>query len=175
MNAHQPPEAIPSARVEFALWFATCIGERLGRSHPPIVDLPALRSLPPGSFGRAWADHLDEHGLKPLDRGMRRQQLHDGVHTLTGYGIDPLGEGEVQMFLLGAKFRPVHLLLMAGIVRGLKQQRRATGEPSRETVRSRLKAAYQRGRTANFDPDGWQPETLWSRSLEDVRAEFGLA
>lgn len=83
-----------------------------------------VRSRPPGSLGHAWAQHLDDNGLKPFDYGPRRQQLHDGVHVLTGYGTDPLGEAEVQAFLLGARFHPANLVLLLGLLRGVTRQRR---------------------------------------------------
>ncbi|NET37302.1 MAG: hypothetical protein F6K19_35645 [Cyanothece sp. SIO1E1] len=134
-----------------------------------------LRSCPPDSFGHAWAQHLDANGLKPFDKGLRRQQLHDGIHVLTGYGTDPLGEAEVQAFLLGVKFRLPHILLMLGLLRGVNRQRRhPLISLSHSEVQSRLMAAYHRGRTSQFDPDTWQPETLWEYSLADVQVTFGI-
>lgn len=160
------------------------LGDRLGISSPAVVNLAYLRSLPPGSFGRAWADHLDGAGLEPLDYGPRRQQLHDGLHVLTGYGTDPLGEGEVQAFLLGIQFRPIHGLLLLGVLRGLRQQRQAGDLPlSPQQVGQRLRQAYERGQrcskhpasgSSGFDPDTWQPETLWTESLADVQRRFHL-
>ncbi|MBE7384112.1 MAG: hypothetical protein F6J95_022165 [Leptolyngbya sp. SIO1E4] len=146
---------------------------RLGLNAPPIVELAYLRSLPVGTFGCAWANHLDTQGLQPFTGGSRRQQLHDGVHVLTGYGTDPLGEAEVQAFLLGAKFHPIHLILMAGLLRSLNRSLQPH-RILRSNVRSRLQAAYQRGQQAQFDPDTWQPETLWEQSLSAVTAQFGL-
>ncbi len=65
---------------------------------PPIVEIEKLRSLPSGTFGRTWADFLDAHHLPPMTTGPRRKQLHDGVHVLTSYGTDPIGEAKVQAF-----------------------------------------------------------------------------
>ena len=123
--------ALPLPGADHFLKAVSWLSDRLGTSTAPIVDLgylrwpsgPVLRpSLPTGTFGRAWADHLDDAGLAPLDYGPRRQQLHDGIHVLTGYGTDPLGEAEVQAFLLGAKFRLIHGALMLGLLRGVRQQ-----------------------------------------------------
>jgi ubiquinone biosynthesis protein Coq4 len=151
------------------------LGDRLGLSTPAIVDLTYLRSLPPGSFGRAWADHLDNAGLEPLDYGPRRQQLHDGLHVLTGYGTDPLGEGEVQAFLLGIQLRPIHGLLLLGVLRGLRQQRRMGDLPlSPPLLRQRLRQAYERGKRSRLNPNTWQPEALWTEPLADVRHRFHL-
>jgi ubiquinone biosynthesis protein COQ4 len=45
---------------------------------------------------------------------------------------------------------------------------------SHEEVQSRLLAAYRRGCNSHFDPDTWQPEDLWERSLADIRAAFEI-
>jgi ubiquinone biosynthesis protein Coq4 len=50
--------------------------------------------------------------------GPRRQQLHDGIHVLTGYGTDPVGEAEVQAFLLGLKVSVSEHAHWAGITAG---------------------------------------------------------
>lgn len=78
--------------------------ESRGKNVPQIVDIEKLRSFPQGSFGKAWADFLLGNNLQPLTTGLRRKQLHDGVHVLTGYDSSPIGEAELQAFLLGAKF-----------------------------------------------------------------------
>ena len=174
-SSSSPLKVAQARRVERFLHRLRWLSARLGRNVPPIVDIHSLRSLPPGSFGHSWAQHLDANGLKPLVRGSRRQQLHDGIHTLTNYGTDPIGEAEVQAFLLGAKFRLAHLLLLRGILWGVNRQRRhQLISLSPAAVRSRLHAAYRRGRNSRFDPDTWQPETLWPQSLAEVQAIFAL-
>lgn len=172
-----PPSlaVVQAQRVERFLQLLSWGSDRFGLNTPPIVDMDYLRSLPPGSFGYAWAEHLDANGLQPFDHGMRRQQLHDGLHVLTGYGTDPIGEAEVQAFLLGAKFRLVHILLLGGTVMGINRRRRhqlillSPGELS-----DRLRTAYDRGRNSLFDPDTWRPEILWEQSLADVQVAFAL-
>jgi ubiquinone biosynthesis protein COQ4 len=151
------------------------LSDRLGLSVPAIVDIEYLRTLPPGTFGRTWADHLDHHHLQPLTTGPRRQQLHDGVHVLTGYGIDPIGEAEVQAFLLGARFRLVHLVLGMALLRGIARQSKLPGAHlTQATARHRLRQAYYRGRHSRFTPDAWQPESLWVQSLAQVKAYFRI-
>ncbi|MGD1905195.1 MAG: hypothetical protein ACFB0C_04280 [Leptolyngbyaceae cyanobacterium] len=168
-------EMIQAQRVEYFLQVLSWVSDRFGLNQPPIVNLDDLRSLAPDSLGYAWAEHLDANGLQPFDQGMRRQQLHDGLHVLTGYGIDPIGEAEVQAFLLGAKFRLVHILLLGGTVMGINRRHRhqlivlSPGE-----LRARLRAAYDRGRNSLLDPDTWRPEILWEQSLADVQGAFGL-
>lgn len=173
--------ALPLTRADQFLKAISWLSDRLGTSTAPIVDLEYLRSLPVGTFGRAWADHLDEAGLAPLDYGPRRQQLHDGIHVLTGYGTDPIGEAEVQAFLLGAKFRLIHGALMLGLLRGVRQPSQ-WGQLSAYQVRQRLRQAHQRGARcaqhgslgpSRFDPDTWQPETLWAEPLAQVQHGLG--
>lgn len=176
MNAPSSLEMIQAQRVERFLYLLNWAFDRLNLNVPPIVEMDALRSLPAGSLGHAWAEHLNANGLKPFDRGPRRQQLHDGVHVLTGYGTDPIGEAEVQAFLLGAKFRLPHVILTLGLLRAIhRQQRHKLLSLSQSEVRSRLIAAYRRGHNSQLDPDTWQPEDLWERSLEDVQVAFGIS
>ncbi|HEY9750265.1 MAG TPA: hypothetical protein V6C63_16390, partial [Allocoleopsis sp.] len=84
----QTQAAAPASnpRVERFFKFIDRMAELRGRNVSTIVNLVILRSLPAGTFGRAWADFLDQHGLSPLTTGSRRKQLHNGIHVLTGYG-----------------------------------------------------------------------------------------
>ena len=161
----------PTPRLQKFLDLVDQLAETGGVSVPPIVEIEKLRTLPLGNFGRTWADFLDSHNLKPFTTGPRRKQLHDGIHVLTGYGTDPIGEAEVQAFLLGAKFSPINaflgLLLLLGIY---KQQRQYQNPPNFSW--DTLWQAYKRGCNARFDPDSWQPELLWELPLTEVRTIF---
>ncbi|MDJ1185856.1 Coq4 family protein [Roseofilum casamattae] len=151
------------------------ITAQFGLNVPPIVNMDYLRSLPADSFGYAWVKHLDDRNLKPFTRGLRRKQLHDGVHVLTGYDTDAIGEAEVQAFLLGAKFRPVHVLVLGIILLGVQRRRKyQLISATRSQVKECITRAYHRGRESNFEPDTWQPEHLWNHSLRDVQLMFGL-
>jgi ubiquinone biosynthesis protein COQ4 len=168
-------ERMQAQRVERFLQLFGWVADHLALNVPPIVEMDYLRSLPPGTLGHAWAEHLDANGLAPFVSGPRRQQLHDGIHVLTGYGTDPVGEAEVQAFLLGSKFRLANMLIGLGLLRGIQRQRRhKVLWLSHEEVRSRLLTAYRRGCNAHFDPDTWQPEDLWERSLVKVQTDFGI-
>jgi ubiquinone biosynthesis protein COQ4 len=167
-----------STTVPFSLipWFLKTIdrlSDSLGVSIAPIVDIGYLRSLPPHTLGRAWADALDRDRLVPLTTGPRRKQLHDGVHVLTGYGTDAVGELEVQAFLLGAKFRVVHLVLGLGLM-GLVKKQAVRSNLSRWQIGQRLWDAYRRGDCSGFDIDAWQPENFWNLPLSEVQAQFHL-
>lgn len=167
-------EARQAARIRLFFVLVDRFSEKFGTSVPPIVDITTLRSLPQGTFGRAWADALDQHHLAPITTGPRRKQLHDGIHVLTGYGTDPVGEAEVQAFLLGTKFRLVHLLLGLGLLRAIYQQLMQPSHPTPEQVWTRIWQAYQRGDRSKFDVDTWQPELLWNLPLERVRDLAGV-
>jgi ubiquinone biosynthesis protein COQ4 len=149
--------------------------EVMGLHVPTIVDLEYLRSLPSDSFGRAWANHLDESNLLPFTAGIRLKQIHDGVHVLTDYGTTPLGEAQVQLFLLGTKFRVRHIVICLGllrpILRCLRQNRTMDQYP---IVAQSLWEAFQRGQRASFDIETWQPEMSWQISLEEVRIQIGV-
>ena len=150
----------PTPRLQQFFKFLDRIADIRGASVPPIVDIEKLRTLPPDTFGRTWTDFLDAHNLKPFTTGSRRKQLHDGVHVLTGYGTHPIGEAEVQAFLLGAKFSPMNLFLGLLLLRGIYKQHHRAKNPPHFSWDSLWKA-YQRGSDSRFDPDTCQPEWLW--------------
>jgi len=83
----------------------------------PPIDMPALRSLPATSFGRAYARFLDDNGLHPfaiteltspqvLQRNLhwaRYAVVHDMFHVLLGAGPDLAGEAKVYAFTLAQR------------------------------------------------------------------------
>lgn len=145
------------------------LGEQLGVNVPPITALEPLRSLPPATLGRSLAAFLDQHRLSPFTTGPRRKQLHDAVHVLTGYETDAIGEAEVQAFLLGTKFHLAHILLGLGLLGLIARHQSQLG-----VTWSRLWNAYQRGQTAYFDVDVWQPEEQWHLPLSQVQTFYGI-
>ena len=168
-------QKITAAKAERFLQLTATVSQLLGLNVPTIIDMQQLRSLPVGTFGRLWADTLDQNQFKPLQTGPRRQQLHDGIHVLTGYGMDPLGEAEVQAFLLGARFRLIHILLGLALLKPMARQNRLNGSQfTHQHVKDRLRKAFIRGRQSCFDPDIWQPEKLWDQPVETVRAMYSV-
>ncbi|WP_044171675.1 hypothetical protein [Kamptonema formosum] len=145
-----------------------------GLSAPQLVRVGELRALPAGTFGRAWADFLDRHQLQPLTCGPPREQLHDGIHVLTGYGTDAIGEAQVQAFVLGAKLRPVNLVLLLGLLAAADKQLQQSAGRRSNCPWKYLWPAYQRGRNSLFDPNDWEPELLWPFPLQDVRDLFRI-
>ncbi len=169
----QPSTASPNLppRVQKLLHLLDRFTKIQGKNVSPIVEIEKLRSFPTGTFGRSWANFLDEYNLTPFTTGSRRKQLHDGVHVLTGYGTDPIGEAEVQAFLLGTKFTITNFMLGLGLLRVIHKNLNSQPQFSSD----RLWKAYQRGLHSKFDPDTWQPEILWHLPLTDVQALFSIA
>ena len=163
----------PTPRLKKFLKLVDRIAEVRGASVPPIVEIEKLRSLPCGTFGRAWADFLDTHHLSAFTTGSRRKQLHDGVHLLTGYGTDPISEAQVQAFLLGAKFNVMNLVIGLLLLRGIDKSQHQVSDGCHFSW-DILWQAYQRGHQSQFDPDTWQPELLWQLPLVEVQALFKL-
>jgi len=164
---------ISAQRINFLLDRIDGWGDRLGINVPPIVQLDSLRPLPANTFGQALVKLYDQAQLTPLTTGPRRKQLHDCVHVLTNYGTDPIGEAELQAFLLGCKLQWINVTLGLGLLRMIHRQY-SKPERDRLQVQQRLYAAYQRGQNSTFDIDQWQPETQWQLPLKEVRALYRL-
>jgi ubiquinone biosynthesis protein COQ4 len=92
----------------------TKISNLLGANASISLDLNKMRSLPQGSFGRAWADFIDRNDLQPLTKGPKQLQQHDGVHVITGYGADSIGEAELQAFFIRRSIQATSFALNAG-------------------------------------------------------------
>ena len=161
----------PMPVVTYFLHAIDGIAGVLGRDVPPIVQIETLRSQPTGTLGRELVNSLDRDQLDPFTTGPRRKQLHDSIHILAGYGTDPVGEAEVQAFLLGACCHPLHLILSLGLVNII---RRRCPEISLPQLHQRLHRAYQRGWQSSFHPNTWRPEDQWHWPLTQVRSQFGL-
>jgi ubiquinone biosynthesis protein Coq4 len=149
------------------------VGASLHLNVPPVIDLTTLQSLPVGTLGHALVQFFATVPFRPLTTGPRRKQLHDVVHVLTGYGTDPIGEIEVQAFLLGCKFHPIHLVLGLGLLRILIRQSSIL-TLGQAAPRQRLWAAYWRGYHSTFDIDTWQPETAWHLPLIQIQDHYGI-
>jgi len=68
-------EKMQAQRVERLLQVFGWVTDRLDLNVPPIVEMDYLRSLPPGTLGHAWAEHLDASGLAPFVRGPPRPAI----------------------------------------------------------------------------------------------------
>lgn len=150
----------------------------------PIIDVDALRTLPEGTLGRCFADHMDRLGFHTDDLehdfpsgnelalvSQHIGRMHDVHHVLTGFGTDIPGEIGLQAFYL-ANFEagPSQAILAAVMLRPL-----VVGEGREEVpaVMDALTEGWQRGKQAAciFGVD-WSAH--WDRPLADVQADFRL-
>ena len=151
-----------------------------------LFSLDALRALPAGSLGRAYADHLEANELDPRKIvestraayadfeaselhdfvRVRTRDVHDLVHALTGYGTDFLGETAVVAFTFANFGNRGYLGLAVSGALGLLGLGRLRGLPF-------LWDAYRRGRRAKL-LWGADWEALLPRPLEEVRAQLGV-
>ncbi len=144
-------------------------GARLLAERPSLLaalsDRAALRALPEGSFGRAYAEfmdgaQLDPQGLVEADKvveernprqpadadrqyyGDRMRDMHDLWHVLTGYGRDEAGEAANLAFTLAQipNFGVALIVLAAALI--------GTREPSLAWPRYLLRA-WRRGRATS--------------------------
>lgn len=157
--------------------------------YPPLFDdLDALRDLPTGTLGREYVRELDARGIDPAELAARTEEAygerpftpehayvrdrvrraHDLFHTLTGHGIDVIGEAGVLAFTFGQTGNKGWAMLV------LLNQLTCL-------VRGRLDCAvvawkgFRRGRRARFLPavDDW--DRLLRLPLDEARAELGIA
>jgi ubiquinone biosynthesis protein COQ4 len=173
---------------------ATSDGQRLLRERPSLLqvlsDREALFAMPEGSFGRAYAEFmqqgaLDAEGLVEAERvaeenfarqipinpdrdffGDRLRDTHDLWHVLTGYGRDQAGEAANLAFTLAQSWNPgIALIVLAGVVIGPKD---LTMSWARYLLR-----AWRRGRRATLLTAA-PYERLLPLPLEEVRRQLGI-
>lgn len=152
-----------------------------------LSDQDYLLSLPEGSLGRVFVDELIERGLTPQglrDADIEAQDLsllgeegafvhyrlldmHDLLHTITGFGRDPLGEiciVEFQGVQFGSRgFRLLSHMAILEIVR------RFPDTPALKCVREANRMASNAVWLATAD---W--ESLLPLPIEDVRRTLNI-
>jgi ubiquinone biosynthesis protein COQ4 len=157
-----------------------------------LSDLPRLRAMPAGTFGRAYADfmiagEITAVGLVEAERvsiavqqletldpdrewfADRLRDVHDLWHVLTGYGRDEAGEAANLAFTFGqTPLRGIALILF-----GIALQPPADGYGRRTWYRY-LYRAWQRGRHATRLPLV-RYEDLLPRPLDEVRRALAIA
>src|SRR6185437_6482379 len=157
-------------------------GEAALRERPRLaVRLDDLERLPPGTFGRAFADHMRKNGLDPaaiptLPGGEELEyvrahlyETHDVWHALTGFDTDVAGELGLQAFYAAQLPGGLPLLLLAvGFLN--------TALFSMDDRERRLEAVargWQMGRSAT-PLFGVSWGDLWSRPVGEVREILGV-
>lgn len=141
------------------------------------VDIEALSRLPQGTLGHEFAQYFIKNNLEPFtyqypveNEGeflyKRYRETHDIHHLITGYGVDEIGEIELQAFYFGNLG-----LLHAGFIAlmSIPYQLSLTGlqfDKVRALMR-RIHAAYRRGKdsrellSVRFDD-------LWDKQVSDL-------
>lgn len=147
------------------------------------VDFDRLRSLPPGTLGRAFVEHLDRCGLDPdtmtvaVSRGPTEQanylltrvrQTHDIWHTLLGLGAQ--GHEEV---LVHAFQWPQLRMPYSALVVGFGTLKHFIGEGRLAALRHCIPEAYRAGRDAQpLLPVYW--ERHWEQPVAALRERYGI-
>ncbi|MEJ6480201.1 hypothetical protein N0Y54_02250 [Nostoc punctiforme UO1] len=67
----------PAPRLQRVLDLIVRIAVARGRYVLQIVEIEKLHFLPTGTFGRTWADFLNEHNFQLFTTGSRRKQLYE--------------------------------------------------------------------------------------------------
>jgi len=154
-------------------------GQRLLDEQPTIpsvkIDFEALSRMPEGTLGRAFADYFARNGIEPFSfeyaleddadyLNKRYRETHDIHHILTGYGIDPIGEVELQAFYYGnLGLRHAALIAVLSIPFQVKEEGlRGIGKHLR-----RIAAAYRRGKDSR-ELLSLNIEEMWTRPVSEL-------
>ncbi|MBK9030188.1 MAG: hypothetical protein IPL61_02415 [Myxococcales bacterium] len=145
------------------------------------LDLPRLRALPDGTFGREAARFLDARGLDPADLPRRAAddgqawvrahlyETHDLWHVVTGFDTDVAGELGLQAFYL-AQF-PARLAAAILAIGFLNTFLYAFDD--RDARTDAIARGWQLGKAARpFLAVRWAD--LWAVPLAEVRAQLGV-
>ncbi|MFT4622607.1 MAG: ubiquinone biosynthesis protein COQ4 [Myxococcota bacterium] len=146
------------------------------------IDVDDLTQRPDGSLGRSFAAFVRANGIEPAvltDRAVGDQdwvsihlyETHDIWHVLTGIDTDPLGELELQAFVLAQL--PSERL--AAVAMGVGFLRAAIGHAT--LTPGNVLDAIGRGREAGQRAEllfGVDWSTQWDRPLAEVREALGL-
>jgi ubiquinone biosynthesis protein COQ4 len=143
------------------------------------IEMAKLRSLPAGTLGRSFAEHVDRHGIKPEDLPVRPAtdpvsyarahllETHDIWHTLTNFSTDTAGElGLHGFYLAQMPTRLAPLLIGGGILQSMRFGYAETDIRLRAVVRGWLM-----GKRAK-PLFGIKWAELWEVPLVDVRARY---
>jgi ubiquinone biosynthesis protein COQ4 len=147
------------------------------------VDYKWLASLPEGTLGKAYSNHLVKNGLSADYQAaatryiddpemaylMRRfRQTHDVWHALIDLGTHGHEETIIHAFSWGQLRLPVSaMVIIGGTIKHL------IGEGRWRALRHALFEAYENGRdAAPLLPVYW--ERQWERPLDEVRASYRI-
>lgn len=139
------------------------------------VTLESLSELPVGTLGHAFAHYFDAEGITPFSfeypieddadfLNKRYRETHDIHHIVTGYGIDPDGEVELQAYYFGnLGLRNAAFITFISLPHKIKTD----GVRGLRGYVARLKAAYRRGR-ASPNILGVRFDEMWDRPVAEI-------
>ena len=147
----------------------------------PLPNLEQLKTLPIGTLGRTYADHLSSNDFNPdyfrklevkNDTDyilMRIRQTHDLWHVVTGIDTTPLGEITLKALELSQTHRPMAAVICAGgVFRYLLKQPQQFGD-----CLDAIAMGYSMGIKAKpLLAMKW--EQMWDCSLEEIRSHLNL-
>lgn len=144
------------------------------------LDLDALRAMPEGTLGHAFAKYFDDHKIAPFESPYevrndvdyivkRYRETHDLVHVLTGYDTDALGEMELQAFALGNLQLRTSVLILS-----FAALLRPHGLPPMWRYAAKLRRAFERGRRSRNIVEH-EYEQCFSMTLDEARRALGIA
>lgn len=163
--------------VARALWFMTgrFVGPALARRFRDLATLPA------GTFGRAFSDHLTARNLAfPGERGgmPEKHVHHDLMHVLNGYDTDAAGECEIASFYAGFAAGDAFAYLATALATFQLELpvSPAAVVPARGAFDAeRMIRAFTRGRSLRVDVMGpWDYWALFPLPLGEAAARLGL-
>lgn len=150
---------------------------------PLVVELPALRRLPEGSLGRAFAAFLDQRGLDPAGLyhsataaasdaqrlKLHMERTHDLWHTVLGYDTDIASELGLQAFTIAQLGSGLGYVIVSG---GLLNSLLFTPEDGPRRMEA-ITRGWRLGQTTRplFGAD-WARMLTWP--LAQVREHFGV-
>ncbi len=157
-------------------------GQALADRHRIVVDLPALSRLGNGTFGRAYADFMNQNGLVPENIPSLEgedeatyirahlYETHDIWHAATGFGADVAGELGLQAFYAKQLDGPLpSAILAAGLLNT------ALFSPSDRQARlAAIARGFELGARAK-PLFGVRWDELWERPTSEVRAALGTS
>jgi ubiquinone biosynthesis protein COQ4 len=145
------------------------------------VDLAKLDKLPPGTLGRAFADHMRANGLDPAaiptlpsdgEIEFVRAHLyetHDVWHAATGFATDVAGELGLQAFYAAQLPSGLPLILLSVGFLNTALFSYADRERRLEAVMH----GWQMGKRAR-PLFGVRWDELWERPITEVRQQLGI-
>lgn len=146
----------------------------------PVPDMKYLLSLPKDSLGYIYSSHMTEANFDPefyrkvvIEDDftyivLRMRQTHDIWHTVTGFGVDVLGEIGLQAFQLAQNRSPLAVMLMAGAI-----LHTIRASENLNALMQVIDRGYRMGLQAKpFLSQKW--EEAWEKPLTEWRAQLGV-